>query len=594
MGQIQDYYAGKTLLITGGTGLVGKVLLEKLLRELPQVNRIYVLIRPRTQPNGTELSPGDRFTQEIVATPAFDRLRKEIGPRFNTFVKEKVMAIGGDLAEERLGLNGDTYRHLQRDVDVVINSAAVVSFDAPLDQALLMNTLGTRRVLAFVKGARSAFYAHISTCYVNGTREGPVTEEPFHPHLTVGQLNSRREHPYDVDDEIHAIQGHVASIKRRAGVEAAGSSARASQNGRARNAPPDQTQRLERRLTREGFRWAQRRGWNDVYTFTKAMAEQVLVRHRGDVPVLVLRPSIIESALEDPEPGWLDGFRMLDPLIVAYGRERLPDFPGNPDGILDVVPVDMVVNALLAAIPWAHAKGGLQVCQVATGMDNPLMLAQFAKLVQAHFRSRPLSGRTNRPLHLPDMTFPSTRSYLRRLFVRQGIPLMLAAAAVKLVPSASRRRRALRNLDVRRSALDRLALYARLYGPYAEVRCRYLTHNLNEVWRSLSPEEQRRFNFNMASIDWPDYIQNVHIGGIRRFLLGLAPSPADQPIRSIPTANRAQPSQPSFQASAPSHIASTAVSPWAEAPHSGPRRVGGTMVVAAPEAEVDQWVKHPP
>ena len=615
MSQILDYYAGKTLLITGATGLVGKVLVEKLLRELPQVRRIYVLIRPKTLPNGSELLPQERFAQEILASPAFERLRKRHGAGFDAFIQAKVTAVGGDLAEERLGLSGDVYRRLQQEVQVVINSAAVVSFDAPLDQALLMNTLGTRRVLAFVKGASNAFYAHISTCYVNGTREGPVPEEPFHPTLTVGQINGKRQAPFDVDREIHAIQERVSTMRGRVSLAPASTTVpSAQQNGRAKTAGEAAAQRLEGRLVREGFQWAQRRGWNDVYTFTKAMAEQVLVRHRGDVPVLVLRPSIIESALSEPEPGWLDGFRMLDPLIVAYGRERLPDFPGNPNGILDVVPVDVVVNALLAAIPWAHAKGGLQVCQVATGMENPLMLAQFAKLVQEHFKRRPLSGRTNRPLHLPDMTFPSTKSYLRRLYLRQALPLAIGAALAKLIPSPARRRRAIRSLDVRRSALDRLAMYARLYGPYAEVRCQYLTHNLREVWDSLSPEEQGQFNFNMRSIDWPNYIQEVHIGGIRRFLLGLSSDTADQPVRAAPVTEE-RPAQPSrngpegadgslaaggapdarVRDGSPRSTASAAAgAPRATSVSTVATRRGAGLLLPAPKPEVDRWVYTSP
>lgn len=610
MGHIQDYYAGKTLLITGATGLVGKVLVEKLLRELPQVRRIYVLIRPKTLPDGSELSPQARFAQEILASPAFERLRKRHGAAFDAFIQAKVTAVGGDLAEERLGLAGDVYRRLQQEVQVVINSAAVVSFDAPLDQALLLNTLGTRRVLAFVKGAPDALYAHISTCYVNGTREGPVPEEPFHPTLTVGQINGKRQAPFDVDREIHAIQERVSTIRGRVSPASAPATVpSAQQNGGTKMAREAAAQRLEQRLVREGFRWAQRRGWNDVYTFTKAMAEQVLVRHRGDLPVLVLRPSIIESALTEPEPGWLDGFRMLDPLIVAYGRERLPDFPGNPNGILDVVPVDVVVNALLAAVPWARAKGGLQVCHVATGMENPLMLAQFARLVQEHFRRRPLSGRTNRPLRLPNMTFPSTKSYLRRLYLRQGLPLAIGGALAKLIPSAARRRRAIRSLEVRRSALDRLAMYARLYGPYAEVRCQYLTHNLREVWDSLSPEEQAQFNFNMRSIDWPNYIQEVHIGGIRRFLLGLSSDTADQPVRAAPVTQErpAQPSRNGQQGADPSLAAvggpgasvrdgsprSTA-SAAVGAPSMVAARRGAGLLLPAPEPEVDRWVRTSP
>ena len=505
MGQIQEYFTGKNLLITGATGLVGKVLLEKVLHDLPSVGHVYILIRSRVLPNGTEVSAQDRFIQEILSTSAFDSLRLHYGDAFEGLVKEKIAVIGGDLSEERLGLSEDVYRRLQREVNVVINSAALVSFDAPINQALTLNVLGTRRMLEFTRGCTNAIYAHISTCYVNGTREGPVPEELLHPTFTVGHFNGRPQAPYDVDEELAAIQKRIEQLRNSEG----------DNNGHSDDL------HLEKHLVKEGLRWARSRGWNDVYTFTKAMGEQIIVRYQGEVPTLILRPSIIESAMETPQPGWLDGFRMLDPLIVAYGRERLPDFPGNKDGILDVVPVDMVANALLAAIPWSHQRGGLQICHVASGMENPLMLPQFAKLVQEHFRQRPLNTRTNRPQSLPDMTFPSTKSFLRRLFFRQRLPLNLSVILAKLNPSAEKRRRALRAAESKRSALDRLELYARLYGPYAEVRCQYLTHRLKEIWDFLSPQEKAVFNFDVRTINWARYIQDVHIGGIRRFLLNM-------------------------------------------------------------------------
>ena len=61
-----------------------------------------------------------------------------------------------------------------------------------------------------------------------------------------------------------------------------------------------------------------------------------------------MRPSIIESALEHPFPGWIDGFKMADPIIRAYGLGQIPEFPGIPEGIVDLIPVDYVVNAILA------------------------------------------------------------------------------------------------------------------------------------------------------------------------------------------------------------------------------------------------------
>lgn len=47
MATIAEYYAGKSVLITGATGFMGKVLVEKLLRSCPEVKTLYILVRPK-------------------------------------------------------------------------------------------------------------------------------------------------------------------------------------------------------------------------------------------------------------------------------------------------------------------------------------------------------------------------------------------------------------------------------------------------------------------------------------------------------------------------------------------------------------------
>ena len=154
----------------------------------------------------------------------------------------------------------------------------------------------------------------------------------------------------------------------------------------------------------EGMRWARQRGWNDTYTYTKALGEQMVLRARNQVPTVVIRPSVIESSLSEPSPGWLDGLRMADPLIVAIGKGRLRSLPLDANVILDLVPVDLVVNALLATIPRAAEEGGVKVYHVATGAKNPVTLgrAPFARL--RIFPEEPPTG--------PAGESPSTSSHL--------------------------------------------------------------------------------------------------------------------------------------------------------------------------------------
>lgn len=44
---IGEYYAGKNIFLTGASGFIGKVLIEKLLRSCPNVNKIFMLMRPK-------------------------------------------------------------------------------------------------------------------------------------------------------------------------------------------------------------------------------------------------------------------------------------------------------------------------------------------------------------------------------------------------------------------------------------------------------------------------------------------------------------------------------------------------------------------
>ena len=515
MGKLSEFYSGKTVFLTGGTGLVGKVLVEAMLRQLSDIEKIYVLIRPKPRPGGVTVTSEDRLRQEVQGSAAFDLPRSEQRENLSDLFQSKVKAVEGDLALEKMGLDDDTYRTLQREVNILINCAAIVSFDAAIDNALALNALGPRRLLEFARGCEDVGVAQVSTCYVNAARTGSIYEEPLDPRWTVGQASGVDKRPYEVDEEIAAIAKRAREIREA--------------SGEAKTKAD--TELIDGKVSEFGMKCAQSRGWHDVYTFTKAMGEQIFGKDLGTTRGAIIRPAIIESVWRFPLPGWLNGYRMLDPLIVAYGRGRLIDFPGNGSSILDIIPVDLVVNSILAIAREVYQGRSKPVYQIASGMENPLTLQGFADLVDEYFQENPFESQTNgqgRGRELKKPTFPNTQTFLRRLKRRYYLPAKVAKALVTPLSFTHWGRAKKVDLRTKLSALERLHQYGRLYGPYAESNCEFQTVNTREAWRALDAEDRESFNFDISQLDWPTYIKRVHVPGVKKYLLGMTDEPPNE------------------------------------------------------------------
>ena len=118
---IKGFFKDKTIFLTGTTGFVGKVVLEKFMRSLPDFKRIYVMVRPKKS-----ISIQERLEQEILSAEIFDQMPK---PWFKELMRTKLVAVGGDLVMNGLGISAETRATLVRELDVIINVAASVNFD---------------------------------------------------------------------------------------------------------------------------------------------------------------------------------------------------------------------------------------------------------------------------------------------------------------------------------------------------------------------------------------------------------------------------------------------------------------------------------
>ena len=544
MQTIREFFHGKVILIAGATGFLGQALVTKMLTALPDVKRIYLLIRSQTGANGEARTATDRLENDVFTSSAFAKLKQIHGERFDRWVREKVCAIEGDLAYERLGLSDADYETLQREVQVFINSGGLVKFDPPIDASLQSNVLGAKYAVELAKSCNDAILLHVSTAYVRGVRPGKVAEELHPPYETYAQQYQAEKGeviPGTLDAEIEDIQRLSEQVRNEANQperldqfrrEALRNLGAVTGDKLNRQIDIAREKWVEQRLIDEGLKRAHARGWNDTYTYMKALGEQMIAKMRGDLPTAIIRQSIMESSLEDPEPGWLGGtLRMADPLIVGFGKGRLPDFPGDPNSILDIIPVDFVINAMLAATVQTYHQRGIEVYHVASGARNPLTFGDIVNITHDYFVRQPMLD-NGQPIPVPVWKFPDKEKFQKDLHHKLRL-LDTVSRWLSRVPLRWAKRKD-RRLAVKRNAIETLLHYVQIYSPYVRLSFQFEIGKTEELYRSLSPSDQQLFNFDISRIDWRDYLQEIHIPGIKRHFLKLGDESGRQRI-SEPT-----------------------------------------------------------
>ncbi len=504
---LAEAYRGKSVLLSGGTGFLGTALVEKILRSLPELGRLYLLIRA-----SREKSAASRFEKDVLDSAAFRRLREERGDSFRDYVASKVCVLEGDVHAPSLGLGEEDLAELSREVDVVIHSAASVVFDAPIDAAVESNVHGTLGLLRLARGwEKRPLFLHVSTAYVAGMREGFAPEEPPGSQSPNGT-------PLDPYEEVSHLEGVVQEVEeasrvrallRRFETEARRELGMVGEDEEVAERT-DQLRRawVRERLVERGTERARALGWHDVYTFTKSLAERMVIRERGEVPLIILRPAIIESSQHEPYPGWIQGSRMADPIIMAFAKGILREFPGDPESLVDIVPVDHVVNGTLAAA--ARRPEDPEIFQVASGDRNPLRYRQLYEHVREYFLENPLRDSGGRPLQPAEWSFPGRRAVERRLKAELA-GLEVAGKVVYRLPEGHITAD-LRGRIARAEKRARMSLYySRIYGPYSSGTATFSTARTLELFDSLLREDREEFPFDIADLDWREWLQGTHL-----------------------------------------------------------------------------------
>jgi long-chain acyl-CoA synthetase len=515
---VRQTLAGKNILLIGVTGFIGKVWLAQLLNEVPQIGKIYLLIRRQRSATAQR-----RFEKIFEESPVFDPLQERLGERFAEFVSERVEVIEGDVSQPGLGIAPEKRAELARRVDLVVNSSGLTDFNPDLREALASNVAPVLELVDFLRGSDHAALIHLSTCYVVGGRDGRVAEQ------LQGNYNPLGSADFDVEREWHNLQEIVAHAEARAESPEITAALRRQALGKNRGgeepAGPEldnlirknRVRWLRNRLTRAGTRRARRLGWPNTYTLSKSLAESLLVKHGAGLPIAIVRPSIVETSTDQPFRGWNEGINTSAPLSYLLGT-YFRQLPTNERKCLDVIPVDMVCRGMTLIAAALIARRHEPIYQLATSASNPCDMGRSIELTGlAHRKYYRSQQSLENWMRMQFDTIPVSKGRYEKFSVPaqkaviQGINRAASALQMKKPPLARAER-----------DLTRVQKLIELYEPFILHNEQvFEAQNVQLLSAALPPEERAAFGYDPSSVDWWDYWINIHIPALRRWVYPL-------------------------------------------------------------------------
>jgi thioester reductase-like protein len=505
---------GKQILLVGVTGFIGKVWLEHVLSEIPEIGKVHLLVR--RQRNTTARR---RFEKIVEASPVFDRLEKRHGPNLNAFLAEKLDVVEGDVSLPGLGLDNKTRERLARAVDLVVNSSGLTDFNPDLRDALTSNVEPAAHLIEFLRASDRAALLHLSTCYVVGARDGRVTED-LKPNYTPASIED-----FNVEREWNSLQELIRKVEERAQSAEVEGALRRQALGRLheKQRPPgrevealirkNRSRWIRNRLTRAGTRRARRLGWPNTYTFSKSLAESILATRGAGLPIAVVRPSIVETSIEQPFRGWNEGINTSAPLSYLLGT-YFRQLPTNERKRLDVIPVDMACRGITLIAAALVERRHKRVYQLATSANNPCDMGRSIELTAlAHRKHYRAQQGLEHWVRMRFDTIPVSKQRYRNLSVPaqkvvvQGINRAASALQFKRPPLAKAER-----------DLQRVEKLIELYEPFILHNEQVFECDNVQLLSALLPEEEReQFGYEPGVIDWWDYWINIHIPALRKW-----------------------------------------------------------------------------
>jgi hypothetical protein len=549
---VREALRGKTILLIGATGFIGKVWLTNLLSDLPEIGRIYLLVRRNRTTTSLE-----RFQRVVEESPVFEELAARHGEKFAEFLRERIEVVEGDVTKPGLGLSAEARRRLARTLDVIVNSSGLTDFNPDLRDALATNVRATAHVLDFIRECDHAALLHLSTCYVIGRRDGRILEALPRNYTPVG----RRD--FDAIKESQSLEALIRETEARSESPEVAAELRAQAKHKEHAAKDLGGAALENQIRKNRVRWlrqtltdagtrrANELGWPNTYTFTKSLSESLIRNFLDEAPdaaIAVVRPAIVESSIGQPFLGWNEGINTSASLSYLLGT-FFRQLPTKETKCLDLIPVDLLCRGMTLIAAALATRGHERVYQLATSVTNPCDMRRSIELTGLGHRKfyRAQDGFNHR-LRLKFDAIPVSKSRYE---------IMSAPAQKAVVNAINRTVEPFSNrppLARRERELEKVIKLISLFEPFILLNDHvFEAAHIEQLSAALPPEERANFGYDARSLDWWDYWINVHIPALRKWCYPLIEGRQleARPRRNVPLAAHSEANAAGMAGAAP-------------------------------------------
>lgn len=450
---VVQFYNNKNVFITGATGFMGKVLVEKLLRST-NVGKVYLLIRPK---KGVQ---SEKRLKGLLESSVFERLQKNDASLLN-----KIEAVEGDIMEENLGISENHRKLLIESIHIVFHCAATVRFNEDLTKSVAMNVCAVQSLIELCKKMKHLeALVDVSTAYCNCNLK-------------------------DIEEKIYPPPAKTKGI-----MECCKWMDSSKLNS------PDITKVMI------GDR-------PNTYTFTKALAEDLLLNEGKELPIVIIRPSIVTAAWREPFPGWVDNYNGATGVLAAAGSGLMRTLHCKRSCIADMIPVDVCIN-LMCVLGWNVANEPSyppKVFNCTSGGVNPITWGQVEAWGLPILRRNPYEKMFWHPGGSYNENWHINRFYqlLFHYGPAHGFDLVMRILGKKPF--------LVRISDMMQKSTSALE-------PFTTNSWNWSNDNVLKLSDSLSKEDREVFGFDIRTeFDWMDYLTS-YVMGIRTYLFKSDPS----------------------------------------------------------------------